>query len=61
MLNPYSDTADRCWLEVVRVSRFDILSVCCSVLLVMQSEGKHGRPVAVEMADIGADLVGKVI
>lgn len=43
------------------VSLLDFLSVCCSVLLVMQSIGKHKRPVAVEIADIGADLVRKVI
>lgn len=31
------------------------------VLLVMSSIGKHKRPVAVEITDIGADLVRKVI
>lgn len=60
MPNPYSDIMDRCGFEVVSLSAW-FLSVCCSVLLVMQSIGKHKRPVAVEIADIGADLVRKVI
>lgn len=41
------------------VSLFDFLSVCCSVLLVMQSMGKQKRLFAVEVADIGVELVPK--
>lgn len=55
MANPYWNIADRCGFGVVSLPlRF--LSGCCSVLLVMQSMGKHKRLFAVEVADIGAEL-----
>lgn len=58
MPNPYWNTADRCEFGVVSLPLW-FLSVCCSVLLVMQSMGKQKRLFAVEVADIGVELVPK--
>lgn len=57
MPDPYWDIAGQVWIWDCQICPPIFLSVPSNILLVMQSMGKHRRPVAVEIIDIAKNLI----